>query len=92
MDDEIIYTATYHNKTYTFTDACAPLIFSYGIYHVIDKEGEEELLQYIRLITECYYNDINSTNLSELCDWVAENWKRAKKMEIDELLDTFYGY
>lgn len=39
MDDEIIYTATYHNKTYTFTDACAPLIFSYGIYHVIDKEG-----------------------------------------------------
>lgn len=92
MDDKIIYTVTYHGKTYTFEDACAPFIFSSGVYYDIDKKEEEELLQYIRLITECYYNDINSTNLSELCDWVAENWDRAKKMEIDDLLNTFYGY
>ncbi len=48
------------------------------------------LLEYVAYTQNYYLSDSNRTPLGELADYIAEHWKKAKKLDCYELLDEFY--
>lgn len=90
--ENISFQVTYNNKNYTFEFGSEVYIFHTGIYNKIDKKYSiKELLNYVRLVHECYLKDTNRTPLGELCDYVAQHWKKLKKKGRYEILEEFYS-
>lgn len=69
LKDEVKYTATYKNKTYTFKYGSEVYIFDTGIYN--DIRSPKKLLEYVNLVHSCYLKDSNRTPLGALADYVA---------------------
>lgn len=82
---------TYKDKTYAFEYGSQAYIFHTGIYNEIElKYGIDGLLEYTALVHDCYLSDSNRTPLGELCDYVAEHWKRLRNKSPRKILEKFY--
>lgn len=91
MDKELTFHVKYGKHTYTFNFGSEVYIFHTGIYNDMDKRyGLKILLEYVALTHECYLKDSNRTPLGALADYIAEHWKKVKKLDCYELLDQFY--
>ncbi len=89
--DNIKIQVTYNGNVYAFEYGSEAYIFHTGIYNDIDKKfGINGLLEYTAKVHECYLSDINRTPLGELCDYIAEHYKKARKMSTHKLLEKFY--
>lgn len=83
----------YNDKTYNFTYGSQAYIFHTGLYDGMEeKYGMKGLLEYVSLIHASYMKDSNRTPLGELCDFVAKNFSKCRKMGRYELLEYFYDY
>lgn len=81
----------YNDKTYAFEYGSQAYIFHTGIYNEIElKYGIDGLLEYTALVHDCYLSDIYRTPLGELCDYVAEHWKRLRNKSPRKILEKFY--
>lgn len=84
----------YKNEIYEFDSAVKVCIFGAGIENEFDKRhGITELLKYTSFIFDLYIKDDNPTPLTNLCDYVAENWEKIKKDDkpLREVLCDFYN-
>ncbi len=89
--EELKFTVTYNGNTYNYTFGSEIYIFHTGIYNEMHKKySMKTLLKYVNLVQECYLEDSNRTPLGELADYVANNWKTVKKLDVCTLLDKFY--
>ena len=59
-----------------------------GIYNDIPKKY---LLDYTALVHSCYIADSNSTPLGKLADYVAKHWRKLKRQNEDDILESFYN-
>ena len=88
---DIKIQVTYKDNVYAFEYGSQAYIFHTGIYNdVDDRFGIDGLLEYVNKIHECYLSDDNRTPLGELCDYVAEHWKKVRKMSKSKILENFY--
>lgn len=88
---DIKILVTYKDKTYAFEYGSQAYIFHTRIYNEIElKYGIDGLLEYTALVHECYLSDIYRTLLGELCDYVAEHWKRLRNKSPRKILEKFY--
>ena len=92
MKKQLSFEIKYGKETYRFEYGSEAYIFHTGIYDDMDKKyGLKVLLEYVAFTQNCYLSDSNRTPLGELADYIAENWKSAKKLDRYELLDEFYS-
>lgn len=90
--ENLSFQVIYNNENYSFEFGSEVYVFHTGIYNKIDKKyGIKELLNYVNLVHECYLNDSNRTPLGDLCDYVAQHWKKLKNKGKYEILEKFYS-
>lgn len=82
----------YDNKIYTYKSGAEAMIFDYGINNRIDRKyGMKALKEYVAFVYELYLSDSNDyTPLCNLCDYVAQRWKKLKAKDRYDILDEFY--
>ena len=79
------------NKTYEFENGYHAYIFDNAIENDFDViHGEENLLNFVYRVGECYLKDHNHTPLGHLTDFMAQNWNDIKELGRYEILDKFY--
>lgn len=90
--ENLSFQVIYNNENYSFEFGSEVYVFHTGIYNKIDKKyGIKELLNYVNLVHECYLKDSNRTPLGDLCDYVAQHWKKLKNKGRYEILEKFYS-
>ncbi len=91
--NDFYVTVHYEDKEYRFLYGSEAYIFHTGLYNDIHKRhGIKGLLQYTKIVQECYIKDDNRTPLGALADYVAEHWRTAKKTSPRNILSAFYDY
>ena len=92
-ENDFKISVSYRGKVYLFDYGSQAYIFHTGIYNDIPKKyGLKGLREYTNLVHTCYVEDSNRTPLGELSDYVAQRWKKMRKMHTDEILAEFYNY
>lgn len=83
----------YDNKIYIYKSGAEAMIFDYGVNNEIDRKyGMKALKEYVALVYELYLSDsYDYTPLCNLCDFVAQHWKKLKAKGRYEILDEFYS-
>ncbi len=74
------FQVIYDGTTYEFDSGAKLMIFDYGLSNDMDKKGIKALLNYVDFVYELYLKDDNPTPLGLLSDYIAENWKKFKKI------------
>ena len=84
-------TVELNNKKYYFTQASEVAILSSATdTGFAELHNEDELLQFISIVNECFLADANETNIYALTEYMAENWDTVKNKSKYVILDTFY--
>jgi len=91
MQNRIEFQVNYKQKSYIFANGSEAYIFHTGIYNEVDKKyGMKALLKYVSLTHDSYLVDDNRTPLGAFADFVAEKWKKAKRLDRHDLMIWFY--